>query len=182
MTIEILVNNAGPVACGQWSEMPVERGLALVRRNLKGALRMTKLFLPPMLARGRGRVLTTAWEVNSEPGPLAAVEQAAGAFLLTWSEALATELADTPITVTALGRDARHADPFSKTREPAPEEVAKTGYAGLMKKELLVVPGGRDRALAAAPRYFPAGAQARWGERSAVPAIAATDLKTAFCP
>lgn len=165
MVIEILVNNAGHWSRGKWAEMPMEQDLAMIRQNIEAVLRMTKLFLPPMLACGRGRVLTTAWAVGLEPGPLLAVYQATKAFVLSWSEVLATELADTPITVAALCSGPTDPELPPKARVMTPQDVAKAGYAGLMKKERVIALGGMDKALVGAWRILPAGTQAGLHER-----------------
>ena len=176
MAIDILVNNAGQGFGGKWWEMPVEQDLAMVRLNIEALLRMTKLFLPPMLARGRGRLLTTALVAGFEAGSLLAVDHASKAFVLSWCEALAAELADTPITVSALCPDPADTDffpqagmvatrAFSKAILMAPQDVAKAGYEGLMKKELFIVPGGMNKVPVAARRILTEDAQARFNEK-----------------
>src|SRR5436190_7109911 len=57
--IDILVNNAGFGQKGHFWEIPLERDLGMLRVNLEAVLRLTKLFLPGMLERGRGRILNT---------------------------------------------------------------------------------------------------------------------------
>ncbi len=147
MAVEIQANNVGRTSCEKWQEMPVEQDLAMVRLNIEAVLRMTKFFVPPMLARGRGRVLTSVSVTGFESGPGLAVDQAIKAFVLAWSEALATELADTTITVTVLCPDSTGPDFSQKACAVAPQDVAKAGYAGLMKKERVIVPGGMDKVL-----------------------------------
>ena len=46
----------------------------------------------------------------------------------------------------------------------APQDVAAAGYEALMKRELFVVPGGMNKALAAGRRILSEGAQARLNE------------------
>src|SRR5205814_1214047 len=101
-TIDILVNNAGHGQKGKFWEIPIERDVSIVRLNVEAVLRLTKLFLPPMLARRAGRILNVASIAGFEPGPLLAVYHASKAFVLSWSEALAEELQDTGVTLTAL--------------------------------------------------------------------------------
>jgi hypothetical protein len=95
---------------------------------------------------------------------------------LVWSEALAAELEDTPMSVTALCPGATDTDFFPKagmmaTRAfqgiapMAPQEVAKAGYEGLMRNELFVVPGGMNKALVAARRFLSEGAQPKLNEK-----------------
>lgn len=174
--IEILVNNAGHGFRGNFGETPLEHDLSTVRLNIEAVLRLTKLFLHPMMARGRGRILNTASIAGFEPGPLLAVYHASKAFVLSWSEALAIELEDTAITVTALCPGATDTDFFPKagmmaTRAfqgqnvMAPQDVAKVGYKGLMDGELFVVPGGMNKALVAARRLLSEGAQAKLNEK-----------------
>ena len=176
VTIDILVNNAGHGFRGKFWEIPIERDVSMVRLNIEAVLRLAKLFVLPMLKRGRGRILNTASIAGFEPGPLLAVYHATKAFVLSWSEALATELEDTAITVTALCPGATDTDFFPKadmlgTRAfqgqniMAPQDVAKAGYEALMKGELFVVPGGMNKALVAARRFLPEAAQAKLNQR-----------------
>src|SRR4051812_24058004 len=151
VTVDILVNNAGHGFHGKWWEIPLEKDLSMMRLNMEAPLRLTKLFLPPMLSRGCGRILNTASIAGFEPGPLLATYFATKAFLLSWSEALAIELEETPISVTALCPGVTDTDFFQKgdaenmkgrqsSNVMAPQEVAKVGYEGLMNEELFVVP------------------------------------------
>lgn len=172
VAIDILVNNAGHGFRGKSWEIPIEQDISIVRLNIEAVLRLTKLFLPPMVQRGRGRILNTASVAGFEPGPLLNVYHASKAFVLSWSEALAVELEETGVTVTALCPGPTDTDFFPKagmmeTRAfqsasvSAPQDVAKAGYSGLMKAELFVVPGGMNKALVAARRLLSEEAQAK---------------------
>ena len=174
--IDILVNNAGHGFYGPWWEQPLEQDLSMLRLNVEAVLRLTKLFLPPMIRRGRGRILNTASIVGFEPGPLQATYSATKAFVLSWSEALASELEETPITVTALCPGATDTDFFEKggsenmtARQSenvmAPQDVAKEGYEALMKEELFVVTGALNKAMVAARRILPVRTQAKLNKK-----------------
>jgi short-subunit dehydrogenase len=174
--VEILANNAGHGFRGKAWELTLHQDLSMVRLTVEAVLRLTKLFLPPMLARGRGRILNTASIAGFEPGPMLAVYHASKAFVLSWSEALAIELEETGVTVTALCPGATDTDFFPKadmmaTRAfqgenvMAPQEVAKTGYAALMKGEMFVVPGGMNKTLVAARRILSEEAQGRLNKK-----------------
>ena len=76
--IDILVNNAGHGQRGKFWEIPLERDLSILRLNVQAVLRLTKLFLPSMVRRGRGRILNVASIAGFEPGPLLAVYHATG--------------------------------------------------------------------------------------------------------
>jgi short-subunit dehydrogenase len=176
ISVDILVNNAGHGFRGKAWEVPIELDLSMVQLNIEAVLRLTKLFLPPMVARGEGRILNTASIAAFEPGPMLAVYHATKAFVLSWSEALAVELQDVGVTVTALCPGATDTDFFPKagmvaTRAfqgqniMAPQDVAKAGYEGLMKRQLFVVPGGMNKALVAARRVLSESAQAKMNQK-----------------
>lgn len=174
--IDILVNNAGHGFRGKWWEIPLDVDLSMIRLNIEAVLRLTKFFIQPMIERGRGRILTTASVAGFEPGPLLATYHATKAFVLSWSEALATELRDTAITVTALCPGPTDTDFFPKagmmetrafngSNMMAPQEVAKAGYKALMSGDLFVVPGGMNKTYVAARRILTDGAQAKLNQK-----------------
>jgi short-subunit dehydrogenase len=174
--VHILVNNAGHGYRGKSWEIPIEQDISMLRLNIEAVLRLTKLFLPPMLQREGGRILNTASVAGFEPGPLLNVYHSTKAFVLSWSEALAVELEESGVTVTALCPGPTDTDffpkadmldtrAFQKASVSAPQDVAKAGYEGLMKGELFIVPGGMNKALVAARRILSEGAQAKINQK-----------------
>ncbi|HEY5811994.1 MAG TPA: SDR family oxidoreductase [Terrimicrobiaceae bacterium] len=174
--IDILVNNAGHGFQGEWWELSIDQDLSMLRLNIEAALRLTKLFLPPMIQRGSGRILNTASVAGFEPYPLLATYAATKAFVLSWSEALATELEETPIRVTALCPGVTDADFFDKadaegmrarqsSNVMAPQDVAKAGYDGMINEELFVIPGIINKAMVAARRLLSVKSQAKINEK-----------------
>jgi uncharacterized protein len=174
--IEILANNAGLGQHGKFWDIPIERDLEMIRVNLEAVVRLTKLFLPPMLQRGHGRILNTASIAGFEPGPTVAVYHATKAFVLSLSEALATELKDTGITLTTLCPGPVDTDffpkaemvdtkVFQKGNVMAPQEVAIAAYKALMAGERIVVPGGINKAMVFSRRFMSESAQARMNEQ-----------------
>ena len=174
--VDILVNNAGLGQRGRFWEIPLERDAEMIRVNVAAALRLTKHFLPPMLSRGRGRILNTASVAGFEPGPGLAVYHATKAFLLSFSEALATELEGTGVTVTALCPGPTDTDFFEKAdmvdtnafqrgNVMAPREVAEAGYEATMRGERVIVPGGLNKIMVAGRRFIPESMQASKNEK-----------------
>jgi short-subunit dehydrogenase len=174
--VEILVNNAGLGRKGRFWEIPLEKDIAMLRVNIEAVVRMTKRFLPSMLARGHGRILNTASVASFEPGPMLAVYHATKAFVLSFSEALATELEETGISVTALcpgptdtdfftKADMMSTRAFQKASLMAPQAVAKDGYEAVMKGERVMVSGTVNKTLVFARRVMTESAQAKLNQQ-----------------
>jgi len=176
IAVDILVNNAGHGFLGKSWELTIEQDLSMIRLNVEAVLRMTKCFLPPMLAKASGRILNTASVAGFEPGPMLNVYHSTKAFILSYSEALAVELEDTGVSVTALCPGPTDTDFFTKADMTgvvafqkgnlmAPQDVAEAGYKGVMDRELLVVPGAANKALVGARRILSEHAQAKLNEK-----------------
>jgi short-subunit dehydrogenase len=176
--IDILVNNAGLGQRGNFWETPLDRDIEIIRVNVEAPIRLTKRFLPSMVARRHGRILNTASIAGFEPGPLLAVYHASKAFVLSWSEALTIELkdADAGVSVTTLcpgpvdtdffpKADMLDTKVFQKGNLMGPKEVAEAAYEGLMKEESVVVPGAANKAMVFGRRFLSESAQARMNEK-----------------
>lgn len=174
--IDILVNNAGHGFKGNYAEVPLATHLSILRLNVEAVLRMTSLFLPRMVERGLGRVLNTASIAGFEPGPTMSVYHASKAFVLSWSEAIATELEDSGVTVTALcpgptdtdffpKGDLEDSFAFQKANLMDPEEVAQIGYEAAMGGERVVVAGAVNKAMVFSRRFMSEQMQARMNEK-----------------
>jgi short-subunit dehydrogenase len=164
--VEILINNAGYGKFGDFAEVPLEESLGQIQLNLTALTSLTRLFLGPMLERGSGRIMHVASTAGFQPGPLMAVYYATKAYVISFSEALANELADKGIPVTCLcpgatetafagraGNDESRL--FKKLRPMDAKTVARAGYYGLLKGKTLVIPGVRNWLVAESVRFAP---------------------------
>lgn len=170
--VHILVNNAGQGFRGNWWEQSIDTDLSMLRLNIEAVLRLTKLLLPRMVAGGSGVLFNTASVAGFEAGPTMAVYHATKAFILSWSEALSVELADTGVQVTALCPGATDTDFFPKAgmkdtrifqkgNVMAPQEVAEAGYKGMIDGDLIVIPGAMNKAMVQGRRFLTEKAQAK---------------------
>ena len=166
LTIDVLVNDAGFGVYGPFAETPIEKELEMIQVNAAALTHLTKLLLPGMLQRRRGRILNVASTAAFQPGPLMAVYYATKAYVLSFSEALANELAGTGVTVTALcpGPTITEFQKQSGMGETLlfhsplvmkASEVARAGYEGMMRGKTLVIPGLANLALVEALRVTP---------------------------
>ncbi|HEX8285262.1 MAG TPA: SDR family oxidoreductase [Pyrinomonadaceae bacterium] len=165
--VDALVNNAGFGSYGLFAETDLRQELELLQVNVVALTHLTKLFLPPMLARRRGYVMNVASTASFQPGPLMAVYYASKAYVLSLSEALANECGGTGVRVSALcpgptetGFVAAAGMGDSKLFDRAVMDartVAVAGYRGLLAGEAVVIPGFRNNFLARSIGFFPRG-------------------------
>jgi short-subunit dehydrogenase len=164
--VDILVNNAGFAAYGFFSEIELSTELEMMQLNMVTLTTLTKLFLPAMLKQCDGKILNMASTAAFQPGPLMAVYYATKAYVLSLSEALANELENKGVTVTALcpgptqsGFQQRAAMEDSKLVKGKKimdsATVAKIGYEALLKGQPVVVPGLMNLAIAQLARFVP---------------------------
>jgi len=100
--VDTLVNNAGFGLFGKHVDTQLHDEQQMIDVNITALTRLTKLLLPAMVERGRGRLLNVASTAAFQPGPYMAVYYATKAYVLSYSEALAEELRGTGVTVTVL--------------------------------------------------------------------------------
>lgn len=150
VSVDYLVNNAGFGYRGLFHEQDWATNEAMIKVNILAVTALTRLFVPDMIARGRGRVLNVSSMAGFLPGPLNAVYYASKAFVLSFSEAIANELRHTGVTVTALcpgptesefTRTAQMSDVNLTRRMASTREVAEVGYEAMLKGKTVVVPG-----------------------------------------
>jgi len=165
--VEVLVNNAGFGAHGGFIVTSLRTELEMIQVNVAALVHLTKLFLPAMVDRGRGRVLNVASTAAFQPGPLMAVYYATKAFVLSFSEAVASEVAGSGVTVTALcpgptrSEFQRRADTEGVQRASAwaammeADEVARVGWTAAGRGRRVVVPGALNKAAVQAVRLAP---------------------------
>jgi uncharacterized protein len=100
--VEYLINNAGFGGHGFFHERDWEADKAMINLNILVLTALSRMFLPGMIERNRGYVLNVASTAGFIPGPLHAVYYATKAYVISFSEAIANELSDTNVRVTAL--------------------------------------------------------------------------------
>ncbi|MCO5130602.1 MAG: SDR family oxidoreductase [Xanthobacteraceae bacterium] len=100
--VDLLVNNAGLLVEGQFNALDLDKQLQLLQVNIVAMTAMTHLFLAPMLARKRGRILNVASVASFMPVPNLAVYAASKAYVRSFSDALSQELGGSGVTVTTL--------------------------------------------------------------------------------
>jgi uncharacterized protein len=100
--LSLLVNNAGFGESGPCLGIPVQRDLECIAVNIAALVELTRRVLPPMVERRRGGVINVASTIGFQPVPYFATYAATKAFVLHYTEAIATELRGTGVHVTAV--------------------------------------------------------------------------------
>jgi short-subunit dehydrogenase len=157
------VNNAGFGVHGLFAKNDLRAQTDLLQVNMTALVQLTHLFLQPMLASNRGRILNVSSTAAFQPGPTINVYFASKAFVYSFSYALAEELTGTNVTVTTLCPGTTRTEFFARgnfgpVRGPFAmdaDEVARIGYRGLMNGKRVVIPGLVNKLAAAISKRMP---------------------------
>ncbi len=146
--VEILINNAGFGGHGKFHERNWADDEAMIQLNITALCALTHAFVQEMVARKRGRILNVASTAGFLPGPLQAVYYSTKAFVVSFSQAIAEELSDSNVTVTALCpgpvatgfTDRAGLEGVSAFNNAAsPKDVAQVGYDAMLRGKLIAI-------------------------------------------
>ena len=90
--IDIVINNAGFGALGDFYDIPLERELEMIDTNIKAVHILTKLFLKDFIKRDSGYILNVASIAGFFSGPHLATYYATKSYVLTLTESIYGEL------------------------------------------------------------------------------------------
>jgi uncharacterized protein len=90
--VDLLVNSAGFGLRGRFAELAADRQAEMVRLNCEAVVILTHAFVPAMIERGRGGVITVASAAGMQPLPYEATYSATKAFAIFLTEALREEV------------------------------------------------------------------------------------------
>lgn len=166
IVIDYLVNNAGFGDYGFFNERDWNKQAGMIDLNIKSLTLFCHLFLQDMIARGTGKIMNVASTASFQPGPTMAVYYASKAYVLHFTEAIANEVENKNITVTALCPGATTSD-FQRVAEmdesklvkgkklPTSKEVAEYGYSAMMKGKRVAVHGLLNYWMSQGYRFLP---------------------------
>jgi short-subunit dehydrogenase len=163
---DVLVNSAGIGLAGPFAEQSPEGLMRLVDLNVRALTALTRHFLADMRIRGRGGILNVASLGGYAPGPNQAIYYASKAYVLSLTEAIASETAGEGVRVCALAPGPVETDfharmgvqqAFYRTLLPQAlaRRVAQAGYLGFVLGWRVTIPGLVNPLLALAMRLLP---------------------------
>jgi uncharacterized protein len=149
LDVDLLINNAGFGARGEFWTLPLDRLSQMLSLNVQALVELTHLMLPAMITQKRGGVINVSSTAGFQPLAYTATYAATKAFVTSFSMALAEEVRPYGVKVVTLcpgatrtnffvaGNYQRHGLPGGMQ---APEAVVKAALKALDRKGGLVVP------------------------------------------
>jgi short-subunit dehydrogenase len=125
--VSVLVNNAGFGTSGPFLEHDPKRDAEQVRVNCEALVTLTHAFLPGMVERRHGGIINVASTAGMQPIPYESVYAATKAFVISFTDALHTELRGSGVRVLAVN--------------PGPVPTEWQRIAGYEEGRVAVVPG-----------------------------------------
>jgi hypothetical protein len=164
IAVDLLVNNAGFGAHGEFWKLPLDRQLEMLRLNMVTLTELTYLLLPGMLDRRRGGVINVSSTASFQAVPYTTVYSATKAYVTSFSMGLAEEVAAYGVRVLALcpGGTATNffdASQYTKRNFPggleSPEEVVEEGLRAFDRGRSLAATRFIDRLMIFIERLTP---------------------------
>ncbi len=163
--IDALINNAGFGMVGLFKDADQERVKDMLNVNMVSLTRLTSLFLPDLLRKGLAWILNVSSIAGFISMPYFAAYAASKAYVISFSEALSSELEGTGVSVSCLcpgptktgfGRVAGYNRP--NRYEPGTLDartVARQGYEAMMAGKRIVTTGPLGTVAQASARFLP---------------------------
>lgn len=150
LKIDILINNAGFGDYSYFDECDLTKQIQMIQVNITTLIELTYYFVNLMIKNGGGKVLNIASAASLTAGPKMSVYYASKAFVRNFSVALAEELREKNISVTAfcpgpvatnfgLNANVKNAKLFAKSSSA--HEVAKHAFFAMQKGKILIYDG-----------------------------------------
>lgn len=177
LEVDILINNAGLGQYGAFHQNPVEQEIQQIRVNCEAAVRLARLFVPPMVERRRGWVLMLSSTASFQPLPYFSTYAATKVFDRFFAEGLAAEVEPYGVKVTALCPgpteseffDVARAGIFKMRGVQTAELVARKGIDALARGQRTLLPSFDGKLIAFFVRFVPVKTVTRMVEKMARP-------------
>jgi short-subunit dehydrogenase len=176
LTVSVLVNDAGVGSYGPFCQTDFRIEAQVINLNILGLTYLTRLFVGEMVNNGSGRILNVASTTGFWPVPHMSVYAATKAYVISFSQALASELKGTGVNVSVLCPGAvdtgfltggqkkvrhRRSGLVGRVRDRMMHmdaaTVAATAYRDLMKNKRVIVPSAFFRIVVSTMKFVPQG-------------------------
>jgi len=148
-SVDILINNAGFGAFGNFAETDLEKEIDMINTNITAVHILTKLFLKDMKEKKSGYILNVSSIASFMPGPLMAGYYASKAYVTRLSEAIREELrkekSNVRISILCPGPVNTNFNDVANVKfnlqSLTSEYVAKYAIKKMFNNKFLIVPG-----------------------------------------
>ena len=177
--VDALLANAGHGLGGAFLNQAFDKARHVVDTNITGTIDLIQRVGRDMRARGTGRILVTGSIAGFMPGSFQAVYNGTKAFIDSFCFALRNELKDSGVTVTCLMPGPTETEFFERAEmldtrigqqtKDDPADVARVGYAAMLKGEGDVVSGWKNKVQSAIASVTPSAMLAQQHRKMAEP-------------
>lgn len=170
---DVLINNAGIASGGDVLEAPIGEWRHLWEVNVLSVVRGTRLFLPAMLKRGFGHIVSTASFAGLAGAPGLMTYGVSKAAVVAFSEQLRAECFGTGVDVSVIcpaffktnlmqstvgTEKIKHLGQKMMDRSPdSLDQVADRVFADINRRRFLIIPTKNEPMLWRIKRFFPNG-------------------------
>ena len=161
--VDILINNAGFGACGEFSEVDLGTELNMIATNVCAVHTLTKLFLDGMKKKNYGYILNVASIAGFLPGPKMATYHATKSYVLKLTQSIYEELSeeDYDIKISALcpgpvkTNFLETANVRFNSKIMTSRYVARYAIDNMFKGKYMIIPGGYNKAIRFLSKILP---------------------------
>jgi uncharacterized protein len=164
--VEILINNAGFGDYDLFADCSAERVNEMILLNIHSLTILSRHFLPGMIQQNKGYIMNVASVAAFMPGPYMSVYYATKAYVLSLSQAIAEEVKDKGIKVSALCPGPTHtgfvdaanlndSNLFKLMKPASARAVAVYGYKAMLRGQRVAVHGFSNKMMVWAVRFMP---------------------------
>jgi uncharacterized protein len=162
--VEHVINNAGVGGAGHFSKQPTERMDQMTALNCDAVVRITRHFLPRFVERKSGGFMQVASTASYQPVPYMALYGATKAFVMSLSLALAEEIEDSGVRMTALcpgpmetefqAAAGYQLNGMTAKNRMSTSDVARAGIKAYQRGDWLCTPGTNNALQTFAQRFL----------------------------
>jgi short-subunit dehydrogenase len=170
--VELLVNNAGYGAFGNFHELAIDNEVAMIELNVVALVRLTHAALESMVGRGHGGVINVSSVGAYQPTPSYATYSATKAFVSSFTNAIHEELRGTGVKAMVVAPGFTRTDFHARAEVDAnaqmpgflwqsADAVAEASMRSYERGRAVCVPGGMNSMAAAFSSVMPASVSRR---------------------
>lgn len=161
ITADVLVNNAGFGDLANFKDCAISKQTEMIQLNITALTELSHAFLKQVPSSKPSQLVNIASVAGFVPGPGMATYFATKAYVVSFSESLASEIENTSTSVTCICpgptqsefTKAAHMKDFENA--PTATQLVEFAYEAIKEKEVLAVHGGDNRSLLFLTRILP---------------------------